>query len=71
MTAFAIWLKAMIRRILTVAGSAILTYIIANWQGWVNQGIAGDEKAMTAWPLILLIFEAIQKALRAPKEANK
>jgi len=67
MTPFATWLYAILRRIAVVAGSGILAYMAANWQGWVAQGTVGDEKAVTAWAVILLIIEAIQKGVRVSK----
>lgn len=64
MRPLSIWLRAFLRRLAAVAGSAIITFVIANWAGWVRESLGDDPRVLQLWPLVLLIIEAIQKAIR-------
>ena len=55
---------ALVRRILTAAGSALLTFVIQGWFGWVHGAFLSNPKTAAVWPLVYLIIEAVQKTLR-------
>lgn len=55
---------ALVRRIATLAGSALLTFVIQNWLGWVHGAFQDNPKTAVIWPVIYLIIEGIQKSWR-------
>lgn len=65
-----IWLGALLRRIVGIAIGAITALAVANWQDWVDQGVAGDKKAAMVWGIVLLVYEAIQKAARVRRDVK-
>ena len=59
----ALW-KAFGRRFATYAGTAILTFVVANWQGWFT-AISVDYPAIAGLQgLLFMIVEFVQKYLR-------
>lgn len=61
---------ALVRRILTAAGSALLTFVIQSWLGWVHGAFLANPKTAAIWPLVYLIIEAAQKALRTANQVK-
>ena len=57
-------LGALLRRIATVAGSAIVTFVIQSWLGWVQGSFLSNPKTAALWPGVYLVLEGIQKSLR-------
>lgn len=65
MNVFLVTLVALIRRCATLAGSALLTFAIQSWEGWVHGAFLANPKTAALWPVFYLIIEGIQKAWRA------
>jgi hypothetical protein len=63
-----IW--ALVRRIGTVAGSALLTFLIQNWMGWTQGAFLANPKTAAVWPGVYLIIEGIQKAWRTSNQVK-
>ena len=59
-----ITIGALLRRIGTLAGSALLTFLIQSWMGWVQGGFLANPKTAALWPGVYLVIEGIQKAWR-------
>ena len=58
------------RRILTAAGSALLTFVLQSWLGWVHGAFLANPKTAAVWPIVYLIIEGAQKAWRTSKAAK-
>ena len=63
-------LGALLRRIATVAGSAIVTFVIQSWLGWVQGSFLSNPKTAALWPGVYLIIEGIQKAWRTSNQVK-
>jgi hypothetical protein len=61
---------ALIRRILTAAGSALLTFVIQGWLGWVHGAFLSNPKTAAIWPVVYLLIEGIQKSLRTANQVK-
>jgi hypothetical protein len=61
---------ALLRRIATVAGSAIITFVIQSWVGWVHGAFVSNPKTLVLWPGVYLIIEGIQKAWRTSNQVK-
>ena len=61
---------ALLRRIATVAGSAIVTFMIQGWLGWVQGSFLSNPKTAALWPGVYLIIEGIQKAWRTSNQVK-
>lgn len=62
-----VWMStvgALLRRIVLLAGSALITFAIENLMGWVQAGFLADPKTAAVWPVVYLLLEAIQKFWR-------
>lgn len=57
-----IW--ALMRRFATLAGSAILTFVIESMVGWAQGAFLANPKTAAVWPLVYFIIEGLQKAWR-------
>ncbi len=64
-------IKQVVRRILTVSGSAIIAYLLENGVEWIHQGFQVDERTVVAWAIIYPAIEAIQKGIRLYLESKK
>jgi len=55
---------ALVRRIATLAGSAVVAFVIENLVGWTEQGFLADPSTAVIWPIVYVLIEAVQKYLR-------
>ena len=61
---------ALVRRIATLAGSALLAFVIQGWLGWVHGAFLSNPKTAALWPVVYLIIEAVQKTLRTTNQVK-
>ena len=61
--------KAFGRRFLSYAGTAILTFIVANWQAWFTHIAQDYPNIVVLQGIFFLIAEFVQKWLRERKKA--
>jgi hypothetical protein len=64
MTPLLITAQALLRRFLTTASAALLTFIGVNYVPWLENAFKSDEKTAALWGIVWLVIEFLQKYKR-------